>query len=87
MCKNTKKGEEAESGFREKCQNMKIVSDNDCEKISSTYPETNTPQKKKNLPVLKEPLYSDNRLPKGWYRKVSKRKHGKTAGTCLHFFT
>ena len=26
-------------------------------------------------------MYIDNRLPQGWYRKISKRKHGKTAGS------
>ena len=30
---------------------------------------------------MREPLYIDDRLPPGWYRKVTKRKCGKTAGT------
>ena len=29
---------------------------------------------------MKEPLYIDDRLPPGWYRKVIERKCGKTAG-------
>ena len=30
---------------------------------------------------MKEPLYIDDRLPPGWYRKIFERKCGKTAGT------
>ena len=43
-----------------------------------------TPNEKKiqNLTgsLMKEPLYIDDRLPPGWYRKVIERKCGKTAG-------
>ena len=83
LCKNPEKDAEVDQNGINLCINPTRDLDLDGDETKSENCQiskigTETLQKKG---ILKEPMYIDNRLPQGWYRKVSKRKYGKTAGS------
>ena len=83
LCKNPEKDAEVDQNGINLCINPTRDLDLDGDETKSENCQNSkigleTLQKKG---ILKEPMYIDNRLPQGWYRKVSKRKHGKTAGS------